>query len=96
MGSWANEPQSVGESSDLGDALPLKGMRAAIADISPVWLSAVIPGRSEVWFMLLLGMVPRPVKSWIRHFRNWAEQNVDYEQWDWNKIEIICDCNILG
>lgn len=76
IGSWANEPQSVRESSDLGDPLPPTGMRAAMADISPVWLSAVIPGcRSDVWFMLLSGMDPMPVKSWIRHFRNWTENN---------------------
>lgn len=36
MGSWANEPQSVGDSSDRGDAVPPTGMRAAMADISPV------------------------------------------------------------
>lgn len=75
MGSWANEQQSVEESSDLGNAVVPTGMRAAMADISPVWLSAVIPGRSEVWFMLLSGMVPMPVKCWIRHFRNWTVNN---------------------
>lgn len=75
MGSWANEPHSVEESSDLGDAVVPTGMRAAMADISPVWLSAVIPGRSEVWFMLLSGMVPMPVKCWITHFRNWTVNN---------------------
>lgn len=36
IGSWANEPQLVGEPSDLGDTLPPSGIRAAMADISPV------------------------------------------------------------
>lgn len=71
MGSWADGSQLLEESSDFWDAAPVTGMWAAMADISPVWLSAVIPGRSEVWFMLLSGMVPTPVKCWSRHFRNW-------------------------
>lgn len=71
IGSWADESQLVAESSDFWDAAPVTGMWVAIADISPVWLSAVIPGRSEVWFMLLSGMVPKPVKCWRTHFRNW-------------------------
>lgn len=36
MGSWAKEPHSVGDLSDLGDAVPPTGMRAAIAAISPI------------------------------------------------------------
>lgn len=80
IGSCAKEPQSVWESSDLGDVVPPMGMRAAMADISPVWLSAVIPGRSEVWFKLLSGMVPIPVKCWIRHFLNWRkEEKTNYK-----------------
>lgn len=62
MGSWAKEPQSVGESSDPGAAVAPTGTRAAMADISPVWLSAVIPGLSEVGFMLLSAMAPMPMK----------------------------------
>lgn len=75
MGSWAKEPQSVGESSDRGDAVAPTGTRAAMADISPVWLSAVIPGRSEVGFMLLSTAAPIPIKCWIRHFRNCTKNN---------------------
>lgn len=68
MGSWANEPRSVGESSDFCDEFPT-GIRAAMADISPVWLSTVMPGRSDVW-LKLSGMAPIPRKSWTKHFLN--------------------------
>jgi hypothetical protein len=74
MGSWAKELQGLGGSSPEDPARPPTGIWAAIADISPVWLSAVKPGRSDVWLMLFSGMVPLPVNSWMRHFLNWNER----------------------
>lgn len=62
----------VSELSDLCDEVPATGMRAAIADISPVWLSTVILRRSEDRWTVVSGMLPELVKSWIRHFRNWT------------------------
>lgn len=62
----------VSELSDFCDEVPATGMRAAMADISPVWLSTVILRRSEDRCTVVSEMVPEPVKSWIRHFRNWT------------------------
>lgn len=71
MGSCAGEPQLVSELSDFCDEVPATGMRAAMADISPVRLSTVILRRSEDRCTVDSEMVLEPVKSWIRHFRNW-------------------------